>query len=79
MCLKGFQILNLRGLNFGTSKFVVLIATSNPLKNVLNYGGNYLSVEKALQTGCTVIKVRCELIVILWVWELHDVSIWSVL
>ena len=52
------QILKLDVLNVGTFNFAVLMAFSNPLEYCLKYGGSLISGEKkALQAGCSVIKV----------------------
>ena len=62
--LKDFQILNLPGLNLGTCKFAVLIATLNPLENCSKYGANFMSDEKVLQEDHKVTKGGGGLIVI---------------
>ena len=55
--LNGCQIPKLDVLKVGTLNFAVLMAISNPLEYCLKYGGSLISGEKALQAGCSVIKV----------------------
>ena len=55
--LNGCQIVKLDALKVGTFNFAVLIAISNPSEYCLRYGGSLVSGEKALQAGCSVIKV----------------------
>ena len=42
------------------------MAISNPFDYCLKYGGNLISGEKALQAGCSVIKV-CGGFICVWV------------
>ena len=55
--LNGCQILELDVLKVGTFNFAVLMAISNPLVYCLKYGGSLIWGEKALQAGCSAIKV----------------------
>ena len=40
--------------NFSAWRFAVLIAMANPLEYFLEYGGNLILAENALQAGCKI-------------------------
>ena len=73
--LNACQILKLDVMKVGTFNFAVLMAISKPLEYCLKYGGSLTSDEKALQAGCSVIKVSGGLSVFTWVRAEHLISI----
>ena len=51
------------------------MAISNPLEYCLKYGGSLISGEKALQAGCSVIKVSGGLSVYMGVGSTSDLHL----